>query len=190
MTLMIVDSLVVGGDVENMLTTCRQIGWLLGMLPTQEELDAYVESVAEYVQSVSDSLYDLYGRLVSDIQRHGPWPAVSVPGLGSFEIPAPQPPLDSPPSPLPWYQLGFIEDAEIRRRVLIAGVAGVGLGVGWGTWAYIRRKDGKRKRKESLDRTKLRREVVGKLLLQLGATRAHRFFFQWYWVEILSRVLR
>jgi hypothetical protein len=156
-----------------MLTTWRHIGRFLGMLPTQEELDAYVESVTEYVKSVSDSLYDLYGRLVSDIQRHGPWPVVSVPGLGSFEVPAPQPPLDPPPAPLPWYRLGFIEDAEIRHRVMIAGVAGVGLGIGWGTWTYIRHKNSKRKRKESLDKSKLRREVVGKPLLQLGATYAH-----------------
>lgn len=131
------------------------------MLPTQEELDEYVASVTEYVHSIPGQVQQLYDRLVSDIQRHGPWPpVVTVPGLGSFEVPVPSPPLEPPKDPIPWYRLGFIEDDDTRRVVGIAGVAGVGLGLGWGMWTFYRMKNAKRNRKESLDKSKMRREVV------------------------------
>lgn len=153
---------------ENKMATCHQLCGLSAlMLPTQEELnayvDAYVEAVTDYIQGVGDHLGEIYGRLASDVERH--LPGVTVPGLGSFEIPAPQPALEltANTEPLSWYQLGFIEDERTRRRVMIAGVASLGLGLGWGTWSYLRSRNMKRKRKESLDKSKLRREVVGKL---------------------------
>jgi hypothetical protein len=143
------------------------------MLPTQEELDEYVASVTEYVHSIPGQVQHLYDKLVSDIQRHGPWPpVVTVPGLGSFEVPVPSPPLELPKEPIPWYQLGFIEDDDTRRIVGIAGVAGVGLGLGLGMWKFYRMKDAKRKRKESLDKNRVRREVVGKSWIYVAPSRS------------------
>ncbi len=129
---------------------------MLPSLPTQEELDDYLGAVTNYVHNVSYQLHSVYDRLASDIQRHAP----SVPGL-SYEIPAPAPIIEPPPPVLPWYQLGFIEDDVTRRRVAIAAVAGVGLGIGVGSWAYLQIRDGRRKRKDSIDKHKMRKEVVG-----------------------------
>jgi hypothetical protein len=127
------------------------------MLPTQEDLDDYLHAITEYVYTIPYHLQALYDRLASDIQRHSPY---TVPGL-SFEIPAPAPPMEPPSLPLPWYQLGFIENDATRRRIAIAAVAGAGLGVGLGSWAYLHTNDGKRKRKDSFDKFKMRKEVVG-----------------------------
>jgi len=127
------------------------------MLPTQEDLEEYLNALTDYIHSLPYYLQALYDRLASDIQRHGPH---TVPGL-SFEIPAPAPPIEALRPPLPWYQLGFIENDETRRRVAIAAVAGVGLGIGLGSWAYLYTREARRKRKDSFDKHKMRKEVVG-----------------------------
>ncbi|KIM28967.1 hypothetical protein M408DRAFT_329012 [Serendipita vermifera MAFF 305830] len=125
-------------------------------LPSQEELEEYLAALSDYAHTVHHQIQDVYHRLASDIQRHGPY---TVPGL-TFEIPAPAPVIEPPAPPLPWYQLGFIEDDTTRRRVAIAAVAGVGLSIGLGSWTYLKIQDGKRKRKDSIDRHKMRKEVV------------------------------
>ncbi|KAG8829814.1 hypothetical protein FRC17_005986 [Serendipita sp. 399] len=140
------------------------------MLPTQEEIEEYIGAVNAYLQELPAQAQAIYNRVWSDIQRHGPssWPgSVSVPGLGTFDLPAPAPPIRSPPPPVnaPWYKLGFIEDDTLRRRVAIAsGVLGLGLGVGCGTlllWKLNHaRNHGARRRKDSSDKVRTRREVI------------------------------
>ena len=144
------------------------------MLPTPEDIDEYVSTLNEYIHSLPGHAQAVYQRIISDIQRHGPsaWPStVTVPGLGTFDIPVPSPPISAVAPPLektPWYRLGFIDDEATRRRVAIAGgVLGVGLGAGYGAWLFWTLKDqkraGVRRRKESNEKLKVRKEVVGTL---------------------------
>lgn len=141
------------------------------MLPTPEDIEEYIMTLNEYLHSLPGHAQAVYQHILSDLQRHGftTWPStVTVPGLGTFDIPAPSPPITAitpPPEEIPWYRLGFIDDEVTRRRVAIAGgIIGVGLGAGYGAWLYWTLNDqkraGVRRRKESNEKLKLRKEVV------------------------------
>jgi hypothetical protein len=135
------------------------------MLPTQDEVEEYIGFVTGYLKGIPPTLQAGFDRVVSDLQRFGPLPGVSaVPGLGSFEIPAPPPLIQASEQPTSWYQLGFIENEHTRRRVMMAGLAGVGLGVGLGAFGVYKMKTRQRRRADGFDRHKLRREVVGEWL--------------------------
>lgn len=131
------------------------------MLPTHEELEEYISVATEYIQGISDGLNELYGRLQSDFRRHSRWPTTNgTPSVFELDIPASILPIANPPPRIPWYRLGFIKDKDTRLRVAI-GIAGIGIGVGCGAWMLLRGQDERRRREESFDRHKLRREVVG-----------------------------
>lgn len=135
------------------------------MLPTQDEVEEYVIFLTGYLKTIPPTLQAGFDRVVADLQRFGPLPSVgAVPGLGSFEIPAPPPPIQTHEQLVPWYQLGFVQDEGRRRMIMMGGLVGVGLGVGLGSLAYYKMKTHHRKRVDSSDKNKLRREVVGKWL--------------------------
>lgn len=125
------------------------------MLPVPEVVEEYWEATTEYVSTISvPSLArakEIGEKWFSDLTRFGPSPGVSIPGLGAFEVPAPPPAPVIPPA-IPWY--------KENSTLIIAGAAGVGT-IGVGLMLKYTLTNKKKKRKESPDLFKIRREIVG-----------------------------
>ncbi len=129
------------------------------MLPTQEQVEEYLSSLADYVSQIPGQLpnfSELGEKVLEDIRRFGPLPSLpsvgNIPGLGAFEVPAPPPPpVTLPPPDTPWY--------DGKRRWFIAatvvGTAGAGL------WFASAWRHHHRRRRFHSEKLPPRREVVG-----------------------------
>jgi hypothetical protein len=81
------------------------------MLPTQEQVEEYLTSLADYVSQIPGQLpnfSELGEKVLEDIRRFGPLPSLpsvgNIPGLGAFEVPAPPPPpVPLPPPEISWH---------------------------------------------------------------------------------------
>ena len=116
------------------------------VLPTIDQLDAYLDSVEQIVvTSLSAATPDLgqvseaINRLWQDVLRHSPQAVpASLKGLGAFEVPPPPPP---PPPPRGLWEntADWVADHPWTLAGLGIGVVGAGLLVGYASPRFHRR---------------------------------------------------
>lgn len=121
---------------------------------TKEQIEEYLEQMFESLESLPNTLSQLF----SDITRYGPqmpsFPDVHLPGgLGDFEIPPPPP----PPPPTSWIEqsTGWIHENPRQTAGIVAGVVGTGI-ISYGA-VYMRAARARRLKEMSNER----RQVVG-----------------------------
>ena len=136
------------------------------MIPTREEIEAYIDSVEEYVfasfaaatpdlPNIRNTIY----RFWEDVSRYGPsgLPSIhdiKVPVLKDFQIPPP-PPVVPPKSTLE-SSVDWMANHPWKASSIAVGVVGVGLLVGY---SASRRRYAKVTRLKAIARE--RRQVVG-----------------------------
>ena len=130
------------------------------MLPTQEQVEEYLASLADYVSQIPGQLpnfSELGEKVLEDIRRFGPLPSLpsvsNIPGLGAFEVPAPPPP---PPVSLPPPELS----RHVGKRPWFIAAAVVGT-AGAGLWFASAWRHHHRRRRFHSEKLPPRREVVG-----------------------------
>jgi hypothetical protein len=136
------------------------------MIPSREEIEAYVSAVEEYVfasitYATSDlpNIRDTIYRFWEDVSRYGPsgLPSirdVHVPGLRDFQIPPPPPPV--PPKSKLESSIDWMANNPLKASSIAVGIVGVGLLVGY---SASRRRYVKVTRLKAITREK--RQVVG-----------------------------
>lgn len=141
------------------------------MIPTQEEIESYLESAEEFlfssVSSVTNEIPNVREaaqRLWLDLSRYGPASLSSlqdihIPGLGNFEVPAPPP----PPPPKSWLEESTVWCGQHPWKTsgIVVGVIGVGLLAGY-VFIQTRYEVIRRMKASSANE---RRQVVGKPLV-------------------------
>ena len=137
------------------------------VLPTIDQIDAYLDSVEQIVvTSLSAATPDLgqvseaINRLWQDVLRHSPQAVpASLKGLGAFEIPPPPPP-PPPPKGLWENTADWVADHPWTVAGLGIGVVGAGLLVGYASPRFHRRaRVGARRHVASTSAE--RRQVIG-----------------------------
>ena len=118
-------------------------------IPSRDQIDEYIATVEEYVQSsftsvvpdipaISEHIHNLW----YEITRFGPpeLPDIPFPSLGTYELPPPPPPPPPPPVPTAWYEDLADWATQNRRLVGAACVVAVGAGLlaGYSSSKYLR----------------------------------------------------